>query len=160
MIYSIYIYIYISCIYSIYTYTSLVVCMIYIFTQYTKLECYWTFSKSWCHTSDSLVPSSSMLDKHSKLRNMMHQCTFSLWNCLSNGSWIAWRRIFFEVLRSLQTLTTPEVKEEATSPGAPPASASPQPAGATEEQNSSSGRKKKISKWFRQVKQRCNQEAN
>jgi len=30
-------------------------------------------------------------------------------------------------------LTTPEVKEEATSPGAPPASASPQPAGATEE---------------------------
>lgn len=39
------------------------------------------------------------------------------------------------MLRSLQTLTTPEVKEEATSPGAPPASASPQPAGATEEQN-------------------------
>ena len=49
--------------------------MIYIYTQYTKLECYWTFSKSWCHTSDSLVPSSSMLDKHSKLGNMMHQCT-------------------------------------------------------------------------------------
>ena len=68
MIYSIYIlYIYIhfsSCLHDI-----------YIYTQYTKLECYWTFSKSWCHTSDSLVPSSSMLDKHSKLRNMMHQCT-------------------------------------------------------------------------------------
>jgi hypothetical protein len=30
-------------------------------------------------------------------------------------------------LRQVQTLTTPEVKEEATSPGEPPASASPQP---------------------------------
>ena len=30
-------------------------------------------------------------------------------------------------LRQLQTLTTPEVKEEATSPGEPPASSSPQP---------------------------------
>ena len=46
--------------------------------QHTKLECYCTFSKSWCHTG-STVPRWT----NKKPPNMMHQCTF--WKGFENS---------------------------------------------------------------------------